>query len=84
MRAKKDLNPEEKEIYKNLFVETIEKINTDIGPKAFRLNEKGGRINIAVFDSVMTAIATIKPENISDLKTKYDKLLESETIATLY
>ena len=55
-----------------LFEETTNLIMQQIGATAFRL--AGGRVNVAVLDSVMTAVALIGPKKVLDLKTRLEQL----------
>lgn len=75
MRDKENLEESDKEKFKKIFVNCVELIVKEIPKKPFRL--KAG-INIAIFDSVMVAMASVGPENIQGLNEKYDLLLKDK------
>lgn len=51
-------------------------INDQAGTGAFRLS--GGRVNVAVMDSIMTAVAIIGPSKVSNLKERIEILKVDE------
>lgn len=71
MRDNKNINADEQKIYSEVFKGVVDKIYSEVGADVFKL--KAG-INIAVYDSIMVALASIGPENVDDLKEKIEKL----------
>ncbi|TSC55196.1 MAG: hypothetical protein LiPW30_662 [Parcubacteria group bacterium LiPW_30] len=67
MRKNKDISDEKQTEYSQVFKDVVDKIYTNVGEDAFRL--KAG-INIAIFDSIMAALALIGVNNTNDLKSK--------------
>jgi len=69
---------EEDQVYKiKLFGNITDFIFKEYGKNAFRLSS--GRINIAVLDSVITAVSIIGTEKIIDFKEKLDKLKKDQS-----
>ena len=64
MRNKKDINTKEQKKYSQIFKNVVDKTYNDVGVDVFRL--KAG-INIAVFDSIMVALALIGVDNVDNL-----------------
>lgn len=64
-----------KDIDKDLFNKVVETLNSEIGPKAFKLTRT---VNKSVCDAVMVSIAQIIKEgkSITDLKGKHEKLVK--------
>ena len=62
-----------------IFVSVTDMIFAQAGTAAFRL--AGGRVNVAVLDSVMTAVATIGPDKIKDFKSKVESLKSNGSYA---
>ena len=71
MRSKKDISVEEQKKYSKIFKDVVDKIYNDIGVDVFRL--KAG-INIAVFDSIMVALALAGISKVNNLKKKIEIL----------
>lgn len=71
MRSKRNIDIKEKDDYAKIFKDVVDKIYNEVGVDAFRI--KAG-INIAVFDSVMVALALTDLNNVSNLKIKIDEL----------
>lgn len=74
MRNKKDINSREQEKYSRVFKDIVDKIYAEAGTDVFRI--KAG-INIAVFDSIMVALASLDLNEISNLKEKVKELKKS-------
>ncbi len=72
MEANVDLSEEKQKELSSIFRAVTEKILIEVGPSAFRL--KGGRVNVAILDSVITAVAIIGSNNITDLGQKLELL----------
>ncbi len=72
MQEKVNLLETEQNELELLFNNTTNFINSNMGRAAFRL--AGGRLNVAILDSVMTSVAIVGPENISNFKEKIDLL----------
>ena len=70
-KHQRDANPDE---YKMKFVDTAEKVVSQLGEKPFHV--KRG-INVAVFDSVMVAFARSRTVN-SDVYNRYEELKDHE------
>lgn len=75
MKEKNNLNKDDKEKFKKIFDENVNLVSREISEKPFRL--KAG-INVAIYDSVMVAIATIGSNKILDFKEKYNRLLNND------
>lgn len=71
MRSKRNIDAKEKDDYAKIFKDVVDKVYNEVGVDAFRM--KAG-INIAVFDSIMVALALTDLNNVSNLKIKIDKL----------
>lgn len=71
MRSKKDISSDEQNKYSNIFKSVVDKIYNDVGADVFRL--KAG-INIAVFDSIMVALALAGIDKVNNLKEKIVEL----------
>ncbi len=71
-----DIKEEDKVDKIKLFNNITSFIFNEYGKNAFRLS--GGRINIAVLDSVITAVSIIGVENITNFKEKLDKLKKDQ------
>ena len=67
-----NISKEEQEKLGTFFKATTDMIKSQVGSSAFRLS--GGRVNVAVLDSVMTAVATIGPSKIKDFKNRLENL----------
>lgn len=76
MIDKKDLKELDKEKFQKIFIDCVKLVVDEIPEKPFRL--KAG-INVAIFDSVMVAIAFIGQENIKNFKEKYNSLLNNKS-----
>jgi len=72
MKRNKNISKEEQDFLETLFTQVVNKIHNDIGKGAFSLKQSG--INVAVFDSLTVAIATIGVDKIPDLREKFDRL----------
>lgn len=73
MEAHVEISADQQVKREKLFSAVCNKIAKDVGTSAFQSDESG-RVNIAIFDSIMTAAAVIGPEKIKDLKTKVKEL----------
>lgn len=71
MRSKRNIDEKEKNNYAKIFKDVVDKIYNEVGVDAFRI--KAG-INIAVFDSIMVALALTDLKNVSNLKIKINEL----------
>ncbi|WP_456381370.1 DUF262 domain-containing protein [Hydrogenimonas sp.] len=67
--------------WKNIFNQTCDKIIRALGEKPFHIPR--GRLNLAVLDSVMVAIAKNPTLSIEDIKNKYDELKGDEQYINL-
>lgn len=67
-----NISEEEQEKLGTFFKAATDMIASQVGSSAFRLS--GGRVNVAVLDSVMTAVAIIGPNKIEDFKNRLEGL----------
>lgn len=72
MGKNKDISEIDQNRMENIFESVTDYIYNNAGVNAFRI--PGGRVNIAILDSVMTAIATIDTSKICDFKEKLEAL----------
>jgi hypothetical protein len=72
MRSNRHLLPERAQTLAATFRRTCEAITEQLGDKPFRPVRA---LNVAVFDSVMVAVAKLGPEKVTALREKYDALL---------
>lgn len=75
MAAKKDIDENEIKEMRELFIDTIQFINDNIGNIAFRPKRN---INIAAYDSVMYTIAKYKFNLRRDIKTQISELFKDK------
>lgn len=71
-----DIDVLEQSRLEKLFESVTKMIADQVGPSAFHLS--GKRLNVAVLDSVMTAVAIIGPEKIDDFSRRLEKLKIAE------
>lgn len=71
MRERKNINEKEQKQYSQIFKGTVDKIYNGAGTDVFRI--KAG-INIAVFDSIMVALASLDNKKNNNLKKKVEGL----------
>lgn len=76
MQIKSDISEKEQKSYSETFTDVIDKIYNGVGKDAFKL--KAG-INIAIFDSIMVALATIGVNKVKNLKNKIIKLKKDQS-----
>lgn len=72
MKKYVDINEFERNRLELLFESITEMIANQVGVSAFRL--AGGRLNVAVLDSVMTAVGLLGSSKITDFKLRLEKL----------
>jgi uncharacterized protein with ParB-like and HNH nuclease domain len=84
MASNRNLDKYDSDILDKVIYPTIKYVNETLGKKAFRM---GGRINAALFDSIMIGIAKSFEQGNSFTKEKfisaYDKLLQNDSFTTL-
>lgn len=74
MRLNKTISQNDKDRLSTLFKKTMDFILSSIGPSAFKI--KAG-VNVAVFDSISVALASIDTQNIDNLSEKHKILLKN-------
>lgn len=71
MRKYRNLTDQNKRQMEKTFTTVVDKIYSETGVNSFKL--KAG-INVAVFDSIITALAIVGPQKVSNIKTKITTL----------
>ncbi|OHB20371.1 MAG: hypothetical protein A2854_01300 [Parcubacteria group bacterium RIFCSPHIGHO2_01_FULL_56_18] len=72
MQKKTNIAEKEQTVLKQKFESVADFIFKEAGPTAFRV--ASGRINTGILDSVMTAVALIGPEQITDFTQRLERL----------
>lgn len=75
MRSNRHLSTERAQELASIFRQTCETIVGQLGDKPFR---PARALNVAVFDSVMVAVARLGPNSVAGLDDKYGKLLQDK------
>lgn len=71
MRKKKDIDEKEQDRYSRVFKSIVDQVCNEAGTEVFRI--KSG-INIAVFDSIMVALASLSDKKIDNLQKAVEDL----------